>query len=386
VDGREHERRTGIFRQRDLGVAADVLEMCSEEILADYERRLLEARSPLVADLRARHQLRAQARRVLTDVAGSLRGTDGTPEEGPPALLPRPAPAPAEKADPLSASIGAARASEGVHASESLRAVAVLSEAALSAVVDGLPPSGSSRREVAAVALAIQQSIMERVSRASLAYVGYLLRKVHESHADERRRIGRELHDRVAHSIVVVFRNLELHDLYEARDPDKAREKLELAKLTAQEALKGARELSSELRHLPAEGGLEVALSDHLRSVAPAGVEAWVSVAGDENLIPPEVRGEAFLILREAVGNALAHSSAKTLEISIAIASGRLRASVEDDGRGFDPTEAAAHGTGTGLSSMRESALLLGGTLTLSARPGEGTRVELSVPLPRLTS
>lgn len=350
--------------------SADILEARSEEILAAYERRLLDMGSPLVAEAAMRERLKARARPVLEDVARNLRGQRA------PSLVER-------EEDALSAGIGTARAREGVHASESLRAVAALSEAALTVVVERLPPSETSRGEVATVALAIQESIMERAARASVSYVGYLLRKVHESHADERRRIGRELHDRVAHSIMVAFRNLELYEMYGSRDPSRARAKLEDAKRTAQEALESARGLSSELRNYSAEEGLEVALSDYLRLVVPARVEARISVEGDESLLAPEIRDELFLIVREAIRNAAAHSGARRIGVEVSVARDRVRAIIEDDGRGFDPEWDSG---GTGLASMGERASLLGGTLDLKSPPAGGTRVELSVPLPRARS
>lgn len=348
--------------------AARILEAHSEDIVAAYERRLLEMDSPLTTGASEHEELREQARSVLEDVASSLRGQQTCLAE--------------RQGDVLSECIGTARAREGVHASESLRAIVALSEAALSAVVERLPASETSVDEIAAVALAIQESVMERAARASVSYVGYLLRKLHESHADERRRIGRELHDRVAHSIMVAFRNLELYEMYKTRYPSKARAKLELAKRTAQQALESTRGLSSELRNSLADEGLEVALSDYLRLVVPAGVNARISVEGDESLVPPEIRDELFLVIREAIRNALAHSGARTIRVEVSTTRDRVSAAVEDDGRGFDSGEAPWSG-GTGLVSMRERTSLLGGALALTALSEGGTRVEVSVPLPR---
>lgn len=353
-----------------LEQAADVIETRSEEIIAAYERRLLEMDSPLVAKASTREQLKAQARSVLRDVAIALRSKEQSSRIKP-------------DEDILSEGIGASRARERVHPSESLRAVAALSEATLSEVVDNLPPSHASRHQVAAVALAIQQIVMERVARASVSYVNYLLHKAHESHADERRRIGRELHDRVAHSIMAVFRSLELHEMYKTQGSPKAEEKLEFAKEMAQEALKLARDLSSELRHSSAEEGLEVALSEHLRIIVPPDLDARLSAKGDESVLAPEVRDELFLILREAVRNSVTHARAQKIRIELRTAQDSVSASVEDDGEGFDPGEAKVSSNGTGLASMEERVALLGGTLNLFSAPGGGTRVEVSVPLPR---
>lgn len=375
-----------------LGEAAGVLEERFEEIFAAYEERLSGAKSPLVAEAAAREQLKAQARRVLEDAARDLRrgvpsaGGLGSPE------------APRGDEDGLSAAIGASRARAGVHPIESIKAVIALFEAALSAVVGEIEGGSASRREdpareVAAVALALQRSIMGRMTEASAAYGYYLLNRARRSQDDERRRVSRELHDRVAHSIMVAYRNLEMYEMYESEDPQKARAKFELAKRTAQEALKVTRDLSYELRASSAEEGLEAALSDHLRANAPGGVEVRVSAEGDESLIAPEVRDELFLVLREALRNALAHSGARKITVELSTTRDRFEAAVEDDGRGFDPEERgeaspeararAGARSGTGLASMQERTALLGGAVRTRSSRDHGTRIEFSVPLPR---
>jgi signal transduction histidine kinase len=352
-----------------LSEAAKVLEARFEEIFAAYEERLLIMKSPLVAEAETREQLRAQARSILKEVAADLRGREAPSGKQ-------------QSEDRLSENIGVSRASGNVHASESLRAVVALSEAALFVVVDDLPSSPTLRTDIAAVALAIQKSIMERVTRAGVAYANYLLEKAHESHADERRRISRELHDRVAHSIMVAFRCLEIFEIYTAKDPSKAQYRLELAKSTTQEALELTRSLSRELRETSAEEGLEAALSDLLEVSIPQGVRSQVSIEGDESLITPQVRDELFLIIREGMRNAVTHSGASTITIEVEISENRVGAIIEDDGRGFEPAEKAPRVGGTGLASMKERALLLGGAVSLSSTPGEGTRVEVLLPLP----
>lgn len=354
-----------------LDIAADILETRFEEIFAAYEERLLAMKSPLIAEAETREQLRAHARSTLEEVAKVLRrrgapsGTQQSEEQ-------------------LSGTIGTSRARGNVHASESLRAVAALSEAALSVVVDNLPPSPTSMKEVAAVALAIQKTIMEHVARAAVAYTDYLLEKAHESHADERRRISRELHDRVAHSIMVAFRSLELYEVYRGKDPSKAQAKLERAKSTTQEALELTRSLSRELRATSAEEGLEAALSELLSISVPQEIQSQVWVKGDESLVTPHVRDELFLVLREGIRNAVAHSRATTITVEVYITENQVKAAVEDDGRGFETGEETTQsGGGTGLASMNERISLLGGTLTLTSAVGKGTRIEIFLPLPR---
>ena len=349
-------------------IPADILELHFEEVIAAYQERLLAIGSPLVTEAKTREQVMAQARSVLREVTAALRGQEASADMQ-------------QSATNLSENIGVSRASGNVHAFHSLRAVIAFSEAALSVVVDNLPPSPSSTNEVATVAVAIQKSFMERVWKAAVAYADYLLEKAHESHADERRRISRELHDRVAHSIMVAFRSLEIFEMYRTTDTPKAQVRLELAKSTTQEALELTRSLSRELRDTSAEEGLETTLSDLLSISVPQGIKSGVSVEGDESLIVPQVRDELFLILREGVRNAVTHSEARTIKVEVDITERHVSAVVEDDGQGFDPEEAPTGSGGTGLASMKERTSLLGGTLALMSNMGKGTRIEIFLPL-----
>jgi signal transduction histidine kinase len=95
--------------------------------------------------------------------------------------------------------------------------------------------------------------------------------------------------------------------------------------------------------------------------------------------VPPAVIGEAFLIIREAIRNALTHGDPGTLLIDIILAPHELHAWVEDDGCGF---LLGAVSAGIGLSSMRERAALLNGRLAVASTLGQGTQLELLIPLP----
>ena len=246
-----------------------------------------------------------------------------------------------------------------------------------------MPQSLTSGRETATIASAIQTSVMEHVAGGVVAYTDFLLGKVHEAHVDERRRISRELHDEVAHSIMVAFRSLELYELYRATAPSKASPKLEVAKRTVQEALERTRNLSRELRNFSMTEGLEVALSTLLCTSVSQDVRASISVEGDELLLTPQVRGELFLILREGIRNAVTHSRASTIAIEVDIKKNWARSTIEDNGRGFEPAKEAARPNGAGLASIRERTSLLGGTLNLRSEPGKGTKVEILLPLAR---
>jgi signal transduction histidine kinase len=201
--------------------------------------------------------------------------------------------------------------------------------------------------------------------------------------AHERRRIGRELHDRVAHTMGVVHQSLLLYEAYRQKDPQKAEEKLELAKRMTSEAMKDTRDLSHALgvsEREEEELELEAALSELLRDVVPPEMEDKLSVVGDEGAVSDEVREQLFLVLREAVRNTVSHSGASKVSVEVRTNEDRIVGVVEDDGRGFDrkPPERTEAG---GLAYMAERASLLGGSCSIESAPGEGTRVETSFPL-----
>lgn len=346
--------------------AARILEKHSDKILADYLRRLRDMESPLVK-AHGGGQLEAQALSILEDVARTLRGEETAAEHA---------------KDRIPENLGAARARSNIHPSHSLRAATALSRAALYAVVDNLPPSEAPGTEVAEVSLALQEGIVKSAARAGISYIDYLLRKVYEVQSEERRRISRELHDRVTHSLAVVCKNLELHEALKTVDPGRAEEKISLVQRMAEDALKSGNQICTELRISGIRDGLEIALSDFLRTNVPSSIRSWVSVKGDEALIPNHVREELFLVLREAIRNALKHSGARVIKVRMVTTATSVKASVEDNGRGFFPGRPETSG-GIGLTSMEERMALLGGTLRLRSAVGECTRVEVEVPLAR---
>ena len=198
--------------------------------------------------------------------------------------------------------------------------------------------------------------------------------------AHERRAIGRELHDRVAHAMGVVHQSLQLHEALRDRDPEKAAEKLALAKRMTLQAMGQTRDLSRALRGEEAGEDLGAALSGMLSDLVPEGVARELSVSGDEEAIPDEAREQLFLVLREAVRNAASHSGAAKISVSVAVEGERVVGAVEDDGRGFERKTAGPEESG-GLAHMSERASLLSGICSVGSAPGEGTRVEVSLPV-----
>jgi len=226
--------------------------------------------------------------------------------------------------------------------------------------------------------------VLARLVAEQIERERYLLRMATtRTRAHERRRIGRELHDRVAHTMGVVHQSLLLYEAYRQQDPQKAAEKLDLAKRMTSEAMKDTRDLSQALslsEHEEEELEMEAALSELLRDIIPPEMEEKLIVMGDENTVSDEVREQLFLVLREAVRNTVSHSGASKVSVGVRTDEERIVGVVEDDGRGFDRKSSKRAEAG-GLAYMAERASLLGGTCSIESAPGEGTRVETSFPL-----
>ena len=194
--------------------------------------------------------------------------------------------------------------------------------------------------------------------------------------SDERRRLARELHDRVGEVLSVGLRRL---DLQEMDRPCAAPDRENVARDVLVTAMNRLRTVTSDLREAPLTS-IEKALNEYLDSFrARAKVELRIS--GDEKRASPVMLEETFLIVREAVRNALTHGVPQGVQIVVEISSEELRARVVDDGCGFEL--GSIRSDGVGIASMQERAALMGGKFWISSRPGDGTCVEVRLPLLR---
>jgi signal transduction histidine kinase len=96
--------------------------------------------------------------------------------------------------------------------------------------------------------------------------------------------------------------------------------------------------------------------------------------------LPPDVRHNIFLIVKEALTNALKHAAASEVRVQAKVPANTLEILVQDNGKGFD-SASPAESKRNGLGNMRRRAEAIGGTLELQSAPGRGTSVKLSVNL-----
>lgn len=334
-------------------------------ILATYESSLATSGNPVVNDPISRQQVIANGDEILTDVVQSLRAGAVHIDGG---------------YKLLSWEIGESRAGRSLNPSDSLRAAVTFFETAVTAVSRHIEGAPELLPAFVLAVLALNESINLRIRHATVAYTGYLLERVHQAHIGERHRIARELHDRLGEGLSVALRQLELQELADETEPVRASLRNAMIQQSVVEAMHRLRRLISDLHEEPV-ANLEKALIGYLDSVEGSDIRLRLRVSGDETWASPTVLDESFLIIREAVRNAISHGGPSMVLISVDLAPDELRARIEDDGHGFDPS-GPSESDGIGLASMRERATLLGGRVTVSSRPGHGTNVELLVPLP----
>jgi signal transduction histidine kinase len=95
--------------------------------------------------------------------------------------------------------------------------------------------------------------------------------------------------------------------------------------------------------------------------------------------LPPDVRHNIFLVVKEALTNTLKHATAREVFIQAKASDHLLEILVRDDGKGFDMTTPPAEGKRNGLNNMLRRAEAIGGILAVQSAPGKGTTIWLSV-------
>jgi signal transduction histidine kinase len=348
----------------DAPRAAELIEAHTHEMLATYEAELRAAHHIVASDPVTLRQALVHAEQILADVLDSLHVGQLQ----------------VDRRQNLARTIGTSRAASGIRPQESLIAASLFYRSALSTVSRLLAGFADPVNLLSVIALTLERSISMRVREAMSSYTAFLLDKMQDIQLEERRRIARDLHDRIGHGISVAYRNLELFGLYQDSNPEKAIAKAEGAEKAIRETIQNLRAVTSDLHSKETLKNLEKALLHYLETVECEDSDLRLKMSGDERWAQPEILDEAFLMIREASHNALRHASASMLIINVIITPHELRASIEDDGCGFDPRQRPESG-GVGLASMHERAGLLKGMMRITSRIGLGTQVEFLIPL-----
>ncbi len=199
--------------------------------------------------------------------------------------------------------------------------------------------------------------------------------------AEERSRLAHELHDAVSQKLFSLRLTAQAAARLVDRDPARAKGELQQVAALAAEAADELRAAVVELR--PAaldEDGLIATLRTHVQ-VLDRAHSARVTFDSRGVRALPAAQEEALLrVAQEALHNALRHSGAAQVEVTLAKRGQGAALRITDDGTGFDPTAVRTACRHLGLVSMRDRAGGVGGRLDVESAPGKGTTIEMEVP------
>ena len=201
---------------------------------------------------------------------------------------------------------------------------------------------------------------------------------------EERARLAREVHDTLAQGFVGIASQLDVVDMCLPPQTPAARGAVDLARKMARHSLTEARRSVMDLRTGNAD---RPGLAEALRSGAPlwsagSGVPVEVEISGDTARLSEKTAHHILRIAQEGVANAIKHSRASHVLLTLAVSVDTLNLQVTDDGQGFQPENTFIASKGHfGLLGMRERAQALGGELRVESEPGKGTRLLVSAPV-----
>lgn len=200
---------------------------------------------------------------------------------------------------------------------------------------------------------------------------------------DERKRIARELHDRVLQQLSGIRLRAEACRQTLTSNPDALARELEAVERSVDAVIVEIRSLlaDSQTETDLAAGSLERRLREEIQIFcARSGVKLNFQCHMGQNQLPYEVEREFYFALREGVINAIRHSRASELELNLSQKNNQWIAILKDNGVGFDPFVAASTGH-YGLRGMKQRMEKIGGQAKIQSAPGQGTQICLTVEL-----
>ena len=234
------------------------------------------------------------------------------------------------------------------------------------------------------LAIALQNARLFEQIKHDRTRLSALSSQLLEAQETERRALAHELHDEVGQALTAV--KLNLHRLDRLVANANASEPLQDCLTIVDGALQQVRNLSLDLRPSMLDDlGLVPALRWYInRHAERTGLQETLHCDPPPQGLAPAAETACFRIVQEALTNIARHAQARRVSITLAQVDATLHLTVQDDGVGFNLEavgRARTEGTSLGLLGMEERAMLIGGQLTLDSTLGQGTRIDLRVPL-----
>jgi signal transduction histidine kinase len=225
------------------------------------------------------------------------------------------------------------------------------------------------------------QRRLERQKAEQLAFS----RRVLERLEDERRRIAVNLHDSLGQTLLVI-KNHAILAIQRRPEEQALRHRLDEISGATSQAIDEVRRITHGLRPYQLD---RLGLTQAIRaSVSRASENSSILIASRvediDGMFDKDAEIHVYRIVQEAITNVVKHSAATEAAVVIKKRTTIVSLSIRDNGRGFNLAipSSQPHDLGYGLSGIAERVRILGGTLEIDSRPGEGTSLSVEVPFP----
>ncbi|MEZ4850989.1 MAG: sensor histidine kinase [Bacteroidia bacterium] len=232
-----------------------------------------------------------------------------------------------------------------------------------------------------------REKFENEISNITLEAEEKLLQTRNEVQENAMRQAGKDLHDEVGNTLISLKRTLDLTPLIVDVSQEKIKDHVSLIQELVQISINNTRLVTHNLNTLSLQGGLISALEELIGRSKKISEETRIEFKAfnlkEETL---KTRAEVYLfrIIQESLSNIMKYAQAKNVFIQLIADNNNLKLDIEDDGIGFnyDPGSTKA---GLGLLSMESRAKELGGTFQLVSKENEGVKINISIPLKKIT-
>jgi PAS domain S-box-containing protein len=210
-----------------------------------------------------------------------------------------------------------------------------------------------------------------------------LSRRLFQAEEEERRRLGRELHDQAGANLTAMALSLELLRR-RIPEPEDGEIGIWFREFDAilQDTIRHVRTVLTDLRPAALDDlGLLAALRHYVqRTLSLTSIKVQIEGTEPVPRLEPDVAIALFRVVQEALTNVVKHSQASLATISLMGASDRLTLTVEDNGLGFSHDSALKDTASLGMTTMQERVEAIGARLSVRSAPGHGTIVTIELP------
>lgn len=231
-----------------------------------------------------------------------------------------------------------------------------------------------SNQDTLGNALIQMRDKLKMLSEAQVRLIREKAAALMEGQENERKRIVQDLHDGVGQLLTGIRLRVQMME----HDEKLRNEIMDLINETIAEV---KRISYNVMPNAIVDFGLEAALRglcDHVKKYASLSID-FTFVKEFDRELNFEISIAVFRIVQEGFNNIMKHSEAAHADLYVRVNEEELYVLLKDEGKGFD--EASLHSSGFGLRSMKERAKLLNGSLDIHAMPGQGTTLEVTIPL-----